>query len=66
MIVRTETPISLITKTFTQVKINIPKAPALGLLLERVIMVILFVRNRKFYFLILNTSEILLACIRFL
>lgn len=37
MIVRTGTPISLIAKTFTQVKINIPKAPALGLLLERVI-----------------------------
>ncbi|GBC24160.2 pseudouridine synthase [Rhizophagus irregularis DAOM 181602=DAOM 197198] len=35
MIVRTGTPISLIAKTFTQVKINIPKAPALGLLLER-------------------------------
>ncbi|RIA92015.1 pseudouridine synthase [Glomus cerebriforme] len=35
MIVRTGTPISLIDKTFTQVKINIPKAPALGLLLER-------------------------------
>ncbi|GES79779.1 pseudouridine synthase [Rhizophagus clarus] len=35
MIVRTRTPISLIEKTFTQVKINIPKAPALGLLLER-------------------------------
>ena len=50
MIVRTETPISLISKTFTQVKINIPKAPALGLLLERVIIFTLFVKNRKFYF----------------
>ncbi|CAG8526469.1 4152_t:CDS:10 [Funneliformis caledonium] len=35
MIVRTRTPTSLIANTFTQVKINIPKAPALGLLLER-------------------------------
>ena len=48
MIVRTGTPISLITKTFTQVRINIPKAPALGLLLERVIKVTLFVKKQKF------------------
>ncbi|KAI8082138.1 pseudouridine synthase [Thamnidium elegans] len=33
--VRTGTPLSLIPKTFEADKINIPKAPALGLLLER-------------------------------
>ncbi|CAI2173813.1 17697_t:CDS:10 [Funneliformis geosporum] len=35
MIVRTGTPISLIANSFSQIKINIPRAPALGLLLER-------------------------------
>ena len=48
MITRTGTPISLIAKTFKQVKINIPKAPALGLLLERVIKVNLFLRTKNF------------------
>lgn len=33
--VRTGTPLSLLPKTFEAEKINIPKAPALGLLLER-------------------------------
>ncbi|OBZ87552.1 tRNA pseudouridine synthase 1, partial [Choanephora cucurbitarum] len=33
--VRTETPLSIIPKTFESTKINIPKAPALGLLLDR-------------------------------
>jgi tRNA pseudouridine38-40 synthase len=33
--VRTDTPLSLIPKTFESAKINIPKAPALGLLLDR-------------------------------
>jgi tRNA pseudouridine38-40 synthase len=32
---RTGTPLSLIPKTFESDKINIPKAPALGLLLDR-------------------------------
>lgn len=35
LVTRSETPISLIPKTFEENKINIPKAPALGLLLER-------------------------------
>ncbi|KAI9029988.1 pseudouridine synthase [Phycomyces nitens] len=35
MIARSEAPISLITKSFEGERINIPKAPALGLLLER-------------------------------
>lgn len=35
LITRTNTPISLIADTFEQPRINIPKAPALGLLLER-------------------------------
>ncbi|KAG0349237.1 tRNA pseudouridine synthase 1 [Podila humilis] len=35
MIIRTDTPMTLIPQTFTSVKINIPKAPSLGLLLER-------------------------------
>lgn len=35
LITRTNTPISLIADTFENTKINIPKAPALGLLLER-------------------------------
>lgn len=35
LITRTNTPISLIPSTFENLKINIPKAPALGLLLER-------------------------------
>lgn len=35
LITRTETPISLIEDTFESPRINIPKAPALGLLLER-------------------------------
>jgi tRNA U38,U39,U40 pseudouridine synthase TruA len=61
MIVRTRTPISLIAKTFTQVKINIPKAPALGLLLERVIVINL--KRRKFHLLILISSNFFLACI---
>ncbi|CAJ0759662.1 16880_t:CDS:2, partial [Entrophospora sp. SA101] len=34
MVARTMTPLSLIPKTFGATKINIPKAPALGLLLE--------------------------------
>jgi tRNA pseudouridine38-40 synthase len=33
--VRTDTPLSIIPKTFESDKINIPKAPALGLLLDR-------------------------------
>lgn len=33
--VRTETPLLLLDKTFESTKINIPKAPALGLLLDR-------------------------------
>lgn len=33
--VRTDTPLSIIPKTFESAKINIPKAPALGLLLDR-------------------------------
>lgn len=36
MMVRTKTPAALIPRTFGQAKINIPKAPALGLLLEQV------------------------------
>ncbi|CEP15398.1 hypothetical protein [Parasitella parasitica] len=32
---RTDTPLTLLPKTFESAKINIPKAPALGLLLER-------------------------------
>jgi tRNA pseudouridine38-40 synthase len=36
MIVRTDTPLKLIPETFKANKINIPKAPSLGLLLERV------------------------------
>ncbi|CAG8697227.1 6491_t:CDS:2 [Dentiscutata erythropus] len=35
MMIRTETPLALIHKTFGQTKINIPKAPALGLLLDQ-------------------------------
>ncbi|OAD71357.1 hypothetical protein PHYBLDRAFT_114506 [Phycomyces blakesleeanus NRRL 1555(-)] len=35
MIARSKTPTSLITKSFEADRINIPKAPALGLLLER-------------------------------
>ncbi|RHZ86447.1 hypothetical protein Glove_51g72 [Diversispora epigaea] len=35
MMVRTATPVTLIPRTFDLVKINIPKAPALGLLLEQ-------------------------------
>ncbi|KAI8094631.1 pseudouridine synthase [Thamnidium elegans] len=35
LITRTNTPISLIADTFERPRINIPKAPALGLLLER-------------------------------
>ncbi|KAI1317795.1 tRNA pseudouridine synthase 1 [Mortierella claussenii] len=35
MIVRTDTPLKLIPETFKANKINIPKAPSLGLLLER-------------------------------
>jgi tRNA pseudouridine38-40 synthase len=34
-ITRTDTPLSLIPKTFESSKINIPKALALGLLLDR-------------------------------
>jgi tRNA pseudouridine38-40 synthase len=36
MIVRTETPSSLIDACYENVRVNIPKAPALGLLLEKV------------------------------
>lgn len=32
---RTGTPLTLLPKTFDSAKINIPKAPALGLLLDR-------------------------------
>lgn len=35
LVTRTDTPVTLIPKTFEEKKINIPKAPALGLLLER-------------------------------
>ncbi|ORY99674.1 pseudouridine synthase [Lobosporangium transversale] len=35
MIIRTDTPLKLISETFKSNKINIPKAPSLGLLLER-------------------------------
>jgi tRNA pseudouridine38-40 synthase len=35
LVTRTNTPISLIPKTFEENRINVPKAPALGLLLER-------------------------------
>lgn len=35
LVTRSNTPLSLIPKTFEENKINIPKAPALGLLLER-------------------------------
>ncbi|KAI9472349.1 MAG: pseudouridine synthase [Benjaminiella poitrasii] len=35
LVTRTKTPVSLIPCTFEENKINIPKAPALGLLLER-------------------------------
>jgi len=37
MLVRTDTPLKLIPETFNANKINIPKAPSLGLLLERVL-----------------------------
>lgn len=33
--VRTNTPLSFLSTTFDSTKINIPKAPALGLLLDR-------------------------------
>ncbi|KAI8047570.1 pseudouridine synthase [Gilbertella persicaria] len=35
LVTRSKTPLSLIPKTFEENRINIPKAPALGLLLER-------------------------------
>ena len=35
LMIRTRTPASLVTKTFGKTRLNIPKAPALGLLLER-------------------------------
>ncbi|CAG8660956.1 7468_t:CDS:10 [Gigaspora margarita] len=35
MMIRSETPLTLIKKTFGPTKINIPKAPALGLLLDQ-------------------------------
>jgi tRNA pseudouridine38-40 synthase len=35
MMIRTKTPIDLLEKTFTETRINVPKAPGLGLLLER-------------------------------
>jgi tRNA pseudouridine38-40 synthase len=35
MVVRTKTPLSVIPKTFTGVRLNIPRAPGLGLLLEK-------------------------------
>lgn len=61
MIARTGTPISLIAKTFTQVKINIPKAPALGLLLERVI--VFNFKKMKIPFVGTNVFESSLACV---
>jgi tRNA pseudouridine38-40 synthase len=37
LMIKTETPSSLIPRTFTDIKINIPRAPPLGLLLERTV-----------------------------
>lgn len=37
LMIKTETPAVLIPKLFTETKVNIPKAPALGLLLERTV-----------------------------
>ena len=37
LMIKTKTPSTLIPKTFEETKINIPKAPALGLLLERTV-----------------------------
>lgn len=47
LITRTNTPISLIKDTFEENKINIPKAPALGLLLERPIFKVYNDKMRK-------------------
>ena len=44
MMIRTKTPIDLVAKTFTNVKLNIPKSPGVGLLLEQV----------RFFFSLLN------------
>jgi tRNA pseudouridine38-40 synthase len=35
MMTRTQTPISLLSKCFSETRLNVPKAPGLGLLLER-------------------------------
>lgn len=35
MVIRTRTPASIVIETFKEVRINIPKAPGFGLLLER-------------------------------
>ena len=37
LMIKTNTPCTLIPKTFEETKLNIPKAPALGLLLERTV-----------------------------
>ncbi|KAI8920088.1 pseudouridine synthase, partial [Powellomyces hirtus] len=37
LMVRTEAPVTLVKQAFENVKLNIPKAPALGLLLERTV-----------------------------
>ena len=47
LITRTNTPISLIADSFENQKINIPKAPALGLLLERPIFKVYNDKMRK-------------------
>jgi tRNA pseudouridine38-40 synthase len=36
LLVRTNSPISIIDESFSETKMNIPKAPGLGLLLEQV------------------------------
>lgn len=36
MLVRSNTPLSVLSRAFEEPKLNIPKAPGLGLLLERV------------------------------
>lgn len=47
LLTRTNTPISIIQDTFQENKINIPKAPALGLLLERPIFKVYNDKMRK-------------------
>lgn len=47
LVTRTKTPISLIPKSFEENRINIPKAPALGLLLERPIFTVYNERQRE-------------------